>query len=167
LRLFSFTVVLSILAGFAIAPGRAADHSSLLSDSVIVDAKPDAVWSAIRQFRRSSPNRTLLQENKQQALIEERFADLPIIGDAKAVIREMELPPNQIDYSLVKSDKLTAFEGSWFIVPSPDGKSTLVKLSSRTETGLHVPFSQCITRQSTSKELRCRLAAIKRLAESK
>lgn len=167
MRLFSFTVALSILAGLAIAPVQAADHSSLLSDSILVDAKPDAVWSAIRQYRRSSPNRTLLKEDKQQALIEERFAHLPIIGDAKAVIREMELPPHQIDYSLVKSDKLTAFEGSWFIVPSADGKTTLLKLSSRTETGLHVPFGKCLTRQSTSKELRCRLAAIKRLAESK
>lgn len=167
MRLFSFTVALSILAGFAIAPVRAADHSSPLSDSIVVDAKPAAVWSAIRQFRRSSPNRTLLKEDNQQALIEERFAHLPIIGDAKAVIRELEVPPNQIDYNLVKSDKLTAFEGSWTILPSPDGKSTYVKLSSRTETGLHVPFGKCLTRQSTSKELRCRLAAIKRLAESK
>jgi hypothetical protein len=68
---------------------------------------------------------------------------------------------------MLSSDKLKAFEGVWLLTPQNGGMQTLLKLSSRIDSGINAPFSKKITHDVTSRSIHQRLAEIKSIAERK
>ena len=96
-------------------------------------------------------------------MVEEKFDAIPVIGDAVCTYKEHEVPMQKLEYSMIKSDKLKAFEGEWELNPTNDGK-TVLKLSSRTDAGIRIPFADKITRCRTSKTIQRRLEEVREIA---
>lgn len=147
-------------------PNVAADSTGAsVVDSVEVNAPPKAVYDALRKHRLVTPGRKVVSYKNGQAVINEQFENLPIIGKADVTYVEEE-KPNEIEYKLIKSDKIKRFDGSWKIMPEEGGKRTMLQLITHTDTGMRVPFSATITKNNTKKRSQQRLAEIKRLAET-
>ena len=155
---------LSWLAG---QPGLAKCARRGVSASVTVNASVSQVWQAIVSLRSAEPNRRKLvsYENKQ-AVLEEKFCSLPIIGGAVCTYVECEEPHKRIDYHLVSSNRFKAFEGAWTLAPSADGQGTVVHLSSYLETGVKIPFAREITNTAAMHDIERRLSFVKQHAES-
>ncbi len=139
-------------------------HTKGVSNSLVVDAKPQFVYKAIQKARSAGGVRRLVSYKNNQAVIEEHFDGLPLIGSAKCVYQENETSPTRIDYSLIESDKLSRFEGAWILTPQADGKTT-VTLTSDTECGIKLPFADKLCSQSATKRVERRLHEIARAAE--
>ncbi|HEY9713790.1 MAG TPA: hypothetical protein V6C72_09985 [Chroococcales cyanobacterium] len=145
---------------------EAASEAKEVNMSVVVHAKPRAVWEAIRGQRvADKAHRKLISYHDDEALIEEHFPALPIIGAATCLYKEHEVPLKRIDYSMVESNQFRQFEGSWVISPTEDGNATVVNLSSRLDPGLRVPFWKEITKVATTKHVKERLSAVRHDAE--
>lgn len=142
------------------------ETDAFVSQSVTIHATPKTVWHALQKHRKVTPGRNLLSYNGSNATIKETFEDLPVIGDAQLTYVEHEIPLSRIEYKLVQSNKLKAFEGTWQLSPSDNGQSTILQLSSRTDTGLQLPFAETITKKATLKNVKKRLSEIKQMAES-
>ena len=134
---------------------------------VQVQARPEIVFEAIRCLRQEDPGGVkVLSHNLQNAMIEEIFDGLPIVGKAKCLYKESYLPPNKVEFHMVESDKLKAFDGWWKLTPV-SAVLTEVELATGVDFGLHIPFARQITNANTLKEIREQLADMKRLAERK
>ncbi|HMO19667.1 MAG TPA: hypothetical protein PKC98_01720, partial [Candidatus Melainabacteria bacterium] len=68
--------------------------------SVLVRGTPQEVFTAI-QDSRSSDRRKVLSVSGNSVLLEEKFNDLPVIGQARCRYREVEVPHQRIDYQIV------------------------------------------------------------------
>jgi hypothetical protein len=157
---------LSLLV-FVGQPALAKGHKHGVSATITVNASVQQVWQAIVSLRSAEPNRRKLvsYENKQ-AVLEEKFCSLPIIGAAVCTYVECEEPQQKrIDYHLVSSNRFKAFEGAWTLAPSIDGKGTIVHLSSYLETGVRVPFAREITNTAALHDIERRLSFVKQHAE--
>ena len=139
-------------------------HTKGISNSIVINAKPQFVYKAIQKARSASGKR-LVSYKDNQAIIEEHFDGLPLIGSAKCIYKENETSPTRIDYSLIESDKLSKFEGAWILSPQADGKTT-VTLTSDTECGLKLPFADRLCTQSSIKRVEKRLHEIAGAAEA-
>lgn len=145
---------------------RASQEAKEVSMSLIVKAKPYAVWEAIRgQRRKDKEHRKLISYHDNEATIEEQFPSLPIVGAATCLYKEYEVPLQRIDYRMVSSNQFKQFEGSWVLTPVDDGNNTLVNLSSRLDPGLRVPFWKEITKAATTKHIKERLSSVRHDAE--
>lgn len=147
----------------AMASGHAQDDS--VFSKVVVSATPQAVYDAIRLQRQMDPARKLVSYHGTEAMIDENFSGLPVIGQAKCLYKEVETSPGRVEYFLVSSDKFKRFEGCWTLTPCEGGKKTELRLSSYLETGVHVPFARQITNNSVKKDVLRRLGRVKVLAE--
>jgi hypothetical protein len=142
-------------------------HAPEVKHSIIVKATPEQVWEAIRHQRKADDHRKLISFDGTIATLHETFAALPIVGEASCDYVETEKIPNQrMDYSLVKSDRFSVFEGSWILSLAKDGQSTLVELSNAIDAGIRVPFWQDITKMAASRSVKKRLDAVCQYAES-
>lgn len=139
-------------------------HCDGFTGSIVVKGSPDEVFSAIRDSR-TSERRKVLSVSGNRVLLEEKFAGLPVIGDAKCKYREIEIPPRRIDYEIVQSRQFKRFDGKWELSPLMEGKATLVKLTSCIDTYIKVPFSKRITDHGNKKDIRRRLVDIKSRVE--
>lgn len=138
-----------------------------VADSVKIEAPPAKVWQAIQKQRHADPaHRKLISEGDSKYVLKEEFSGLPVIGTTKMVYEECETPMTRIDYKLLESDKLKCFDGAYTLNPQGE-KETVLHLSSRTDTGIDMPFGKTIARSSTLKLLRKKLAAIKTTAEAR
>lgn len=163
-------LILSLIAAITLAttPVRAS-HMELkeVAVSVLVNAKPNVVWEAIRGQRKAEPDhRKLLSYENNEAVLEENFGELPVIGAASCIYKECEVELNKrIDYMLVKSDTFKLFQGSWTLTPSEDGSKTMVSLTSVSDPGLRIPFWKELTKMATVKHVKKRLHAVTQDAE--
>lgn len=134
--------------------------------SVLVKASPRNVWLAIQHQRVSdAAKRTLVSYDGRDAVIEEKFGALPVVGGASCRYCEHETVPNErIDYDFVGSDKFREFKGHWLLKPGKDGK-TVVELKNVLDPGLRVPFWQDITRMAATKNVKQRLHEVASYAE--
>ncbi|MCC7528687.1 MAG: hypothetical protein IT342_09205 [Candidatus Melainabacteria bacterium] len=160
--LVAFTI--TTLVSPAMAAGNAQDDSIFFS--VIVSASPETVYDAIKMQRQVDPARKLVSYTGAEAVIDEIFSGLPVIGNAKCLYKEVESSPVRVEYFLVKSDKFKRFEGCWTLTPFDGGRKTELKLSSYLDTGVHVPFARQITNCSIRKDVLRRLGRVKVLAEA-
>jgi hypothetical protein len=133
---------------------------------IVVNAKPEAVYHAIRRLRDDS--RDTVNELSHQAIhcvLEETFPGLPLIGDAKCVYEEVYTPNSRIEYSMVRSDRFKAFEGRWLIVPTEDGTATRLSLTSYVDVDIPLPFAKQICKLQTSHGVKERLQEVKSTCE--
>src|SRR5262249_19896299 len=100
-----------------------------VDESTVIDAPCEIVWQALQQLRTlDSGRRKQISYENGEAVIEEAFLALPIVGEARCKYKECETPTSEIKYSLISSDKFKIFEGSWMLTPEGDGK-TKVRLT--------------------------------------
>jgi hypothetical protein len=167
----SFQVKISLIAltiGALVSPAMAAGNAQddSVFSSVMVSASPETVYDAIKMQRQVDPARKLVSYTGAEAVIDENFSGLPVIGNAKCLYKEVESSPGRVEYYLVKSDKFKRFEGCWTLTPVDGGRKTELKLSSYLETGVHVPFARQITNCSIRKDVLRRLGRVKVMAEA-
>ena len=67
--------------------------------TVLVRGTPQEVFTAIKDSR-SSERRKVLSVSGNSVLLEEKFNDLPVIGQARCRYREVEVPHQRIDCRL-------------------------------------------------------------------
>ncbi|HEY9679822.1 MAG TPA: SRPBCC family protein [Drouetiella sp.] len=157
-------ILCGLISSFASLPAFANDTDAMVSKSVTIDAPVKVVWEAIRTLRRNDPShRKVLSSNTSDYVVEEKFDSIPVIGDAVCTYKEHETPMQRLEYSMIKSDKLKAFEGEWDLSPTADGK-TVLKLSSRTDAGIKIPFADKMTRCRTAKTIQHRLEEVREIA---
>lgn len=133
---------------------------------VQVQASPEVVFEAIHRLRGDEPTGVrILSHNPHEATIEEIFDGLPIVGQATCVYKEQYSPPNRIDFHMIESDKLKAFDGWWKITRISPGVSE-VELATGVDTGLRIPFARQITNAATLHNLHEQLADMKKSAET-
>lgn len=160
--------LIALTATLLVSPAMAAGN--VLEDSVfstvMVEASPQQVYEAIKMQRQVDPARKQVSYIGAEAVIDENFSGLPVIGSAKCMYKEIECSPRSIEYRLMSSDKFKRFEGCWTLTPVEGGKKTELKLSTYLETGVHVPFARQITNNSVKKDVLRRLGRVKVLAEA-
>ncbi len=151
-----------------VSPAMAAGHAQEegIFSTVMVSASPQTVYDAIKMQRQLDPARKLVSYKDAEAVIDENFSGLPVIGNAKCLYKEVESSPGRVEFRLVSSDKFKRFEGCWTLTPVEGGRKTELKLSSYLETGVHVPFARQITNCSVKKDVLRRLSRVKVLAEA-
>lgn len=161
-----------VLSGFCLGlstlPSFASDSTgAAVSDTMTIKAPVKYVWEAMRAIRKNDPaHKKILQSGGGDYVVEEKFDGLPIIGQVTCTYKEHEVPMKRLEYQMISSDKFKAFEGAWNLTPSADGKETTVQLSSRTDTGIHIPFAGSITRKNALKTVDKRLDSVKAIAEA-
>ncbi len=134
--------------------------------SITIKAPPEVVWDAVHEQRKSDPELAyskVLKQGVNEAVLEQKFMVIPVIGSAVCTMNTQEVPNRRIDYQMIKSDRFKAMEGSWVLTPSADGKSTTLELSSHVDLGLPVPRG--MMNGVTHKKLERRLAHVRELAE--
>lgn len=159
-----FALAITALVSPAMAAGNA--HEDRVFSSVMVSASPQEVYDAIKMQRQVDPARKLVSYTGAEAVIDENFSGLPVIGNAKCLYKEVESSPARVEYYLVNSDKFKRFEGCWTLTPVDGGRKTELKLSSYLETGVRIPFARQITNCSVRKDVLRRLSRVKVLAEA-
>lgn len=159
------TFALAALITLSLSPVWA--QNNIVTSSVQINAPSKAVWEAVHSERQHDPDleySKVLEQHGNQALIEQKFNALPVIGAATCQLIQREVPGERIDYKLVKSDKFKALNGSWVLTPSPDGRSTTLELSTHLDTG--IAYSQGMIDLFTKKKIDKRLDNVKRAAEA-
>ncbi|HEY9777129.1 MAG TPA: hypothetical protein V6C81_25410 [Planktothrix sp.] len=148
--------LVSMFAASAV-PIASAHDAKPVTQSQVIEQPINIVWSAIQGLRTCDPeHRKLISYHNNEALIEEKFFALPVVGDTSCTYKECEVPPNQIKYTLIKSDHFRQFEGSWTLTPMGENK-TMVCLSSTLDAGLRIPFWKEITKTATKTSVLHRL----------
>jgi hypothetical protein len=137
-----------------------------VESSIIIDAPQKAVFEGIQSSRLKEPDhRKLVSHHNQVAVIDESFPELPVIGQAHCTYKEIEIPYKKIEFQMIKSDKLKAFEGYWELTPVDNGEKTEVKLRTFTEPKIWVPFVRELSSSSTIKDIHRRLKNLKHWTE--
>lgn len=158
-------ILCGLVCGFAALPASASNTDAMVSDSALIDAPVRDVWEAMKVIRKNDPaHRRVLSSDGGDYVVEEKFENIPVLGDATCTYKEHEIPMQKVQYSMLKSDKLKAFEGEWELTPSADGKQTNVRLSSRTDAGIKILFADRITRSQTAKSIAKRLENVREIA---
>ncbi|MBZ0184754.1 MAG: SRPBCC family protein [Candidatus Obscuribacterales bacterium] len=142
-------------------------ESGALTGSITIDACPTVVFEAIKRSRYQEPERRkVVEKSGNRVVLEESFATIPIIGSAVCRYEEVEVPNKRIDYSIIASRQFKQFEGAWELQPINGGAATRLKLTSKIDTYVAVPFKKQITHAGCRKDIRRRLNNIKRYVES-
>ncbi len=161
----AFNVLLLLFATSSIA-AQAKEHK-MVSESIVINAPPEAVFEAIRKQRDTdAPRRRLKSFDGKVAVIDEDLDGVPIYGKVHCLWQETESPYERIDFRMLSSSRFKESYGSWILKPSADGKSTTLELDTYMNSGLMIPFSGEITRMSTARDSRARLQHIKAVAEA-
>lgn len=137
------------------------------SSSIIVKAKPEVVYNAILKLREETKDtvKELSRDGQNACVLEETFENLPVIGQAKCVYKEVYVPYKKIEYNLVRSDKFKSFEGKWTLTPMDDGQCTNLALSSYVDLDIPVPFGKQLTKMQTARGVKKRLKMVKLACE--
>jgi hypothetical protein len=159
-------VAIQFLAASAL-PAQSEETNCQSSSAIVVKAKPEVVYNAILKLRDDSKDtvKELSREGQHACVLEETFNNLPIIGDAKCVYKEVYIPYKKIEYNLVRSEKFKAFEGKWTLTPTEDGQTTNLSLSSYVDIEIPVPFAKQITKMQTARGVKKRLRMVKLACE--
>ncbi|CAN5225085.1 hypothetical protein BH11CYA1_BH11CYA1_29380 [soil metagenome] len=138
-----------------------------VESSVVIDASPKDVFEAIQHSRLEDPHRRkIVSSHDGIAVMDEHFRELPVIGNAHCTYKEVETPYKRIDFALLSSEKLKAFEGSWILTPLGNGDKTEVSLSTYSEPKVWLPFAKEVAGTSILKDIRRRLDTLKAWVEN-
>jgi hypothetical protein len=140
------------------------DGTAMVSLTATIDAPLKTVWEALRTERKNDPaHRHIVSDKDGEYIVEEKFENIPVLGAATCIYKEHETPMKKLDYQMISSNKLKAFEGEWELSSTVDGRKTILKLSSHTDAGLQMPFSGRITRDITMKSIKKRIDDIREI----
>ncbi len=170
--LLSSCIAIGVSFGqFSKTSAIAADNSpgkAQAAASILIEASPKLVWKAVHTERQQDPDiaysKVLQDCGNNTTLLEQKFVNIPVFGSVTAVTRQVEELDHRIDYSLVRSNKFKALDGSWELTAVNGGKETVLRLHSSLDLG--IPFSSILIKGATQKKLERRLAHVKHLAES-
>ncbi|HEY9679745.1 MAG TPA: SRPBCC family protein [Drouetiella sp.] len=153
-------IVMLSLTSPALAKGKA------VVEVVRINATPQAVFEAIQSYRNSSAlHRKLVSYDGKSAVVDEQLENVPVLGNVHCTWVEKEVPYQRIDYSMMKSDKFVSGSGSYVISQSAGDCCTL-ELRSELESGVKIPFAKEIGAVAAHKDMKLRLAQIKRMSEN-
>ena len=133
-----------------------------------IDAPANLVWDAIRENRLGDPDvlySKFTQVSESERILEQRYVSLPLFGSTTCFLKLNEELNRSIDYSLIKSDRLSEFEGTWVLTPIDNNRSTLLELTNHLKLNLPVP--QRLIDAFAGPKLKTRVLFVKNLAESK
>jgi hypothetical protein len=165
-RSLSFAVLATLVALLVSMPYSFSKNKTWVTESIEINAPPEYVFQAIRKQRdNASIGRKTLSFDGKVAKIDDHMENVAIYGKVHSVWVETERPYDGVDYVMASSDHFTSGSGHWTLTPSPDKKSTTLKLESLMDSGLKVPFADTITRMNLSKDSKERLARLKKIAE--
>ena len=136
---------------------------------ILIKASPSVVWETVHEERKRDPDleySKVLSHDPQtnQAMLEQKFALIPIVGTATCVMKNIEVINERIDYNMVSSDRFKALEGSWVLTPGADANETYLELSTYCDLGLPIPRG--MIEGATGKKLQRRLANVRNMAEA-
>ena len=152
-------VAMLLVTALPLAPVCAREHG--VTESVLIHASQDAVWEAVRDTKHF--DNKIESHVPNEAVVEQRFRSLPLIGETTATIQVTTIPKKSIDYHLIHSNHLKALRGSWLLTPiSPS--ETKLQLSSYVVPGLPVP--RFLINNFVAMKVRGRLHKVKVLAEA-
>jgi len=167
--LFSLLALLILATTTYQAPlpcSAAGQSSTAVERSLVIKASAKTVFEGIQSSRTDDPmRRHMISHNQDVAVIDEKIPNLPVIGNAHLIYKEIEVPFKRIDYLLVSSDKFKVFEGSWELIPLDNGRSTKVVLKSFSEIKIWTPFAKELSASSAVKDINRRLANLKHFCE--
>jgi hypothetical protein len=162
LAIMAFLTALSAANQISTPCLAAGKEHQTIEQSMVIKAPVKLVFEGIQMSRMTDPEkRHLVSHHQEVAVIDEKLGDLPVIGSAHLVYKEIEVPFKRIDYLLVSSDKFKAFEGSWELTPLENGQATRVCLKSYSDLKIFVPFAKELTLSSTMKDINRRLGNLK------
>jgi hypothetical protein len=160
-----FKTALSALIMLSLAAPALAKNKAV-TESLKIDATPQAVFQAIQGYRTSSfHHRKLLSYDGKSALVDEQLEGVPVLGSVHCTWVEKEVPYQRIDYTMLKSDKFVSGSGSYVILAHGSDSVTL-ELSSEVDSGVRIPFAKEIGSMAARKDMKLRLQQIKRLSET-
>jgi coenzyme Q-binding protein COQ10 len=138
MQIIAMSLLVATVSSFLSAPAisKTKKLENQISRTVVYSAKPETVYKAIQAIR-SMPPRKLLSYKNGKAIIADVFPGLPVVGDTDCTYQETETSPTQIDYTMIESEKLSSFDGSWILTPQPDGKTKLTLIMA---TACHIPI---------------------------
>jgi hypothetical protein len=137
-----------------------------VASAVVIEAPVSVVWDVVHSERDSAPNLVyskLHKENEGLMVLEQKWTVVPFVKTTTCVIEEKEVKHERIDYRVLKSNQFKVMEGAWIFTPSPDGKSTTLKLTTHLE--LRGIGSGKIVNMVAKRKISQRLAHVKELAE--
>lgn len=143
------------------------ENKKFVKGRVLINASPHVVWESVHEERKHDPDleySKLLEEKANVKMLEQKFNLIPVIGSATCLMKQDEVVNERIDYTMVKSDRFKAFEGSWVLTPTEDGKGTILELTSYIDMGLPIPRG--LMENFQGKKLGKRLSNVKKMAET-
>lgn len=150
-----------MVAFTCVCPAALAESQRGVSGHVIVNADSKAVWKTLSTMGNFDDK--LQSVNGNEAVVEQKFKSLPLLGVATVLLRANVKPMERIDFQMIKSDKLKDFSGSWSISPLDD-RRTKLNLTMNVDPGLPVP--RFLVNKFIAGKVRSRLKKVKVLAES-
>jgi hypothetical protein len=165
LKVIALKPALTVLVVLALASPAIA-KSKVVTETLKIDASPQAVFAAIQGYRTSSLyHRKLISYDGTSALVDEQLQGVPVLGSVHCTWVEKEVPYQRIDYKMVQSDKFVSGSGSYVILPGSADSVTL-ELSSELDSGCKIPFAKEIGQMAAHKDMKSRLLQIKRMSET-
>lgn len=144
-----------------------ANEKAASIQQTVINAKPEVVYNAILKLRDESKDtvKEVSRDGQHSCVLEETFDDLPVIGKAKCTYKEVYIPYKKIEYSMIKSEKFRAFEGTWLLSPTEDGQGTNLSLSSFVDVDLPVPFCKQLCKMQTMRGVKRRIKLVRSSCE--
>ncbi|MBX3137473.1 SRPBCC family protein [Candidatus Obscuribacterales bacterium] len=161
------TLMLGAVA--AIAMQLPAHASVVVEDSIVVNAKPEAVWKALREYQREEKafHKKVVSSTSNSVSLKEEFARLPVVGTMMLSYIEVNKPEeNRVDYRLTEKGTLNKFEGSWIIEENKTTGGVTLKLVTEIDSWVPAPFKNHVLRSNTKKGMEKRLEFVKEYAEN-
>ncbi len=133
---------------------------------VLVHAPKDAVWNSVRDSRSRDPDlfhSRVLEKGEHHATVEEKMR-LPLIGSEVYTLKVTHRPFDRIDYKLLKSSRLKAYEGNWQIADGDSDRSTVLQLEHHVRLAFFVP--SFLLDAFVGRRVERRIMNVKRFAET-
>jgi len=138
----------------------------MIKRSLTINAPIETVFKVIMSYKESDPKkRRVLSSTPENSVVEEIFQGPPLVGNSRVVYNETPTSDSRIEFSLVESDKLSVFQGSWELFDTGNG-STRVEVESSLDISIPIPFKESFLKAEAEKDIDQRLAYIKKNAET-
>jgi len=154
---------LSVLTCLSPASAKDADGetSKGVSDSTIVNAPKELVWTAVTSADKFDCN--IKSTEGEEAVVAQKFEKIPFYGTVKTTLKITVKENEQLSYELIESDKvLKEMSGGWHLTPI-DKNKTRLKLTSNVDPGLPIP--RFLINRFIKSKVQGRLNKTRKLAE--